>query len=251
MQLNKLVAFLDRELEIARFRDDSHNGLQVANSGRVTRVCLGVDATLPFFEKAADCGADLVICHHGLSWGDSLKRITGLNHRLLSFLMAHDMALWACHLPLDAHPRLGNNARLARALGVRKLQPAFVYHGQPIAVRGVLPRPVPFHTFRQRVQQVVGNEVRALDFGKPRVRTVGIVSGGAPDQIHEAIEMGLDVYVTGEYNLTAYNLAVQEGMNAVFAGHYATEKFGVQAVGELIHKRFGLPATFVDLKIAY
>jgi len=251
MQLNRLVSFLDRELDISLFSDDSHNGLQVANSGRVTRVCLGVDATLPFFEKAAACGADLAICHHGLSWGDSLKRITGLNHRLLSFLLEHDMALWACHLPLDAHLRLGNNARLAMALGLRSRQAAFVYHGQKIGIRGVLPHAMPFPAFREHVRRVVGNDVRALDFGKDMVRTVGIVSGGGPSQIGEAIELGLDVYLTGESNLHAYNLAAQEGINAVFAGHYATEKFGVQAVGERIRRRFGLPAAFVDMGIEF
>ena len=251
MQLARLVSALDKELEIDRFTDDSHNGLQVANAGRVTKICLGVDATLPFFERAAACGADLVICHHGLSWGDSLKRITGLNHRLLSFLMEHDMALWACHLPLDAHPHLGNNARLAAALGLRTRQPCFVYHGQKIGVRGTLPRPLPFADFLKRVEQVVGGHVRSLDFGRPAVRTVGIVSGGAPSQIAEAIEMGLDVYLTGESNLHAYNLAAQERINAVFAGHYATERFGVQAVGTWVRRRFGLPAAFVDLAIPY
>ena len=251
MQLDRLVSFLDRELCIAKFSDHSHNGLQVANAGRVTRVCVGVDATLPFFEKAVACGADLVICHHGLSWGDSLKRITGLNRRLLAYLLEHDLALWACHLPLDAHPQLGNNAQLAMALGLRARQPAFDYHGQLIGVRGELPRPMSFPAFQKRVQQIVGNEVRALDFGKPLVRQVGIVSGGAPSEIAEAIELGLDVYVTGESNLVAYNLAVQQGINAVFAGHYATEKFGVQAMGDLIRRRFRLPVAFVDMGITY
>jgi len=251
MQLNKLVSHLDQKLEIARFSDHSNNGLQVANSGRVTRVCVGVDATLPFFEQAVACGADLVICHHGLSWGDSLKRITGLNHRLLSFLLRHDVARWACHLPLDAHLQLGNNARLAMALGLRSRAAAFDYHGQKIGIRGVLPRPIPFKDFQKRVQAVVGNDVRALDFGPALVRKVGIVSGGAPSEIAEAIELGLDVYVTGESSLRAYNLADQEGINAIFAGHYSTEKFGVLAVGEWIHRRFGLPVEFVDMGIAY
>lgn len=251
MQLDTLVSFLDRELAIADFTDDSHNGLQVANAGRVKRVCVGVDATLPFLEQAAASGADLAICHHGLSWGDSLRRITGLNHRLLSFLLEHNLALWACHLPLDAHPRLGNNACLAKALGLRCRQAAFMYHGQTIGVRGTLPRPLPFREFRERVRQVVGNEVRALAFGSSVVRTVGIVSGGGASQIGEAIEMGLDVYLTGESSLQAYNLAVQERINAVFAGHYATEKLGVQAVGKRIRQQFGLPVAFVDLGVTY
>ncbi len=251
MQLDKLVSFLDRELAIAKFKDDSHNGLQVANSGRVTKVCVGVDATLPFFEKAAACGADLAICHHGLSWSDSLKRITGLNYRLLSFLLKHDLALWACHLPLDAHPQLGNNACLARALGLRACRPAFDYHGQMIGVCGALPQPVLFTVFQKLVARVVGNEVRVLDFGRRTVRTVGIVSGGGASQIDQAAELGLDVYVTGESNLYAYNLARQEDLNAVFAGHYATEKCGVQAVGRLLRRRFGLPVEFVDMGIVY
>ena len=108
--------FLDRELHVTDFKDSSNNGLQVDNSGRVGRVCCGVDASLEFFEAAQRRGADMLICHHGLSWNDSLKRITDLNYRKIAFLMRHDMALYACHLPLDAHPRYGNNAVLARML---------------------------------------------------------------------------------------------------------------------------------------
>ena len=252
MQMDRLVAALDRELRIGKFTDDSNNGLQVGNSGRVTKVCLGVDATLPFFEEAAARGADLAICHHGLSWGDSLKRITGHNHRLLSFLLAHDLAVWACHLPLDAHPRLGNNACLAKALGLRSCKPCFAYHGQTIGVRGMLPRPVSFDVFRKRVQRAVGGgEVRALDFGRDPVRSVGIVSGGGASQITEAVSAGVDVYVTGEPALHAYNVAVQEKINAVFAGHYATERFGVRAVGAWIHRRFGLPVSFVEMGVPF
>ncbi len=250
--LGRLVSHLDRELAIAKFKDDSNNGLQVENSGRVTRVCLGVDATLPFFEKAAAAGADLVICHHGLSWGDSLKRITGLNRRLIGFLIEHDMALWACHLPLDAHPRLGNNARLAHALGLTRCQPAFIYHGQTIGVRGVLPRAMSFEQCQRRVQQAVGGgAVRALPFGKSTVRSVGIVSGGGASNIAEAVGHKLDVYLTGEPTLYAYNLAAQEKINALFAGHYATERFGVQAVGAWIKQRTGLPVSFVEMGIPY
>lgn len=251
MQLETLVGTLDRELRIGAFSDDSNNGLQVANAGRVTRVCTGVDATLPFFERAAAARADLVICHHGLSWGDSLKRITGLNRRLVEFLLSHDLALWACHLPLDAHPRLGNNARLAAMLGLKERRPCFAYHGQTIGVRGVLPSAVPFAAFQQRVQRVTGEEPRALPFGKPTVRSVGIVSGGGASQIAEAIALGLDVFLTGETTLSSYNLAEQERINAVFAGHYATERPGVQAVGDWIRRRWKLPVAFIDLAIPF
>jgi len=251
MRIEPLVAALDRELNIAGWTDDSINGLQIANSGRVTKIAAGVDATLPFFERAIACGANLAICHHGLSWGDSLKRITGLNYKRLSFLMRHDLAVWACHLPLDAHPRLGNNVCLARALGLQAQKPFGVYHGQMIGIRGRLAKAESPAAFQKRVARVVGNEARLLAFGKPVIRTVGIISGGGASQITDAVAEGLDAFVTGEPTLSAYNIAVQERIHAVFAGHYATERFGIRAVGEWIQRRFHLPVEFIDMGITY
>jgi dinuclear metal center YbgI/SA1388 family protein len=252
LPLATLVARLDRELALTRFQDNSHNGLQVASRpGRVRRVCVGVDATLPFFEAAVERGADLLIVHHGLSWGDSLKRITGLNHRLISFLMEHDLALWACHLPLDAHPRLGNNAQLAQVLGLRRCRPFGDYHGQPIGVQGALPRALPLEAFCDRIRSRVNPASRVLPFGRKMVRTVGIVSGGGCDAVPEAVSAGLDVFVTGEPVLWAYHVAQQEQLNAVFAGHYATETFGVRAVAAMIRRRYGVPADFIDLHVPF
>jgi dinuclear metal center YbgI/SA1388 family protein len=257
MELKKLVAALDAEMGLDgadRFHDDSNNGLQVANgSGRVTKIALGVDATLPFFERAVEAGADLAIVHHGISWGSSLKRITNLNYRMVSYLMRNDLALWACHLPLDAHPKLGNNAQLAQALGLRQQKPFGEYHGVAIGVRGSFAKPLTRAAFFERVRRVTGNSaaMKTLEFGRATVRTVGVISGGAPSQVVDAIAAGLDAYITGESNLSAYNRALQDGINVAFAGHYATETFGVKAVGALIQKRFKLPVKFVDFKIPY
>lgn len=251
MEANTITAFLDWELHIAAFQDDSHNGLQVANSGRVSRVCAGVDASMEFFRKAAECKADLLVCHHGLSWGDSLKRITGLNYRRIKFLLDHDMALYACHLPLDAHPRLGNNARICRALGLRGLKPFGRYHGTEIGFRGTLPRAVPYADFKERARAVFGNMAGTMDFGPERVRTVAVISGGAADEIVQAGEAGVDVYVSGEPKLAAYSLAQEYGINALFGGHYATEVFGVKAVADLLRRRFSLHAEFLDMRIRY
>ncbi len=193
IKLDQVVNFLNRELRLDAYRDDSHNGLQVANSGEVTRVCCGVDASLPFFEAAAAAGANLLICHHGLSWGDSLKYITGLNYRLIRFLVEHDMALWACHLPLDAHAKYGNNACIARELGLRKIAPFCSYHGQIIGWRGELPRALARARFYALVRRVVGGEARTMDFGPAAIRRVGIVSGGAAAEVAQAAEAGLDV----------------------------------------------------------
>ena len=249
--LEKIVTFLDRELDIKAFADESHNGLQVENSGQIARVCVGVDASLAFFEEAAKRKADMVICHHGLSWGDSLKRISGINYRRLKFLLDHDMALYACHLPLDAHPRLGNNAQLAKALGVRRLKPFGLYHGIPVGFCGSLPEAMPYAAFKSRVQRVIGNMVGAMDFGKRMVRTVAVVSGGGAALIEEAGQKGMDVYLSGEPALMAYHLAQEYKINAIFSGHYATEMFGVKALARLLSSRFGLKTEFIAMGIRF
>ena len=249
--LQTIASFLDRELDVADWPDASHNGVQVENSGRVRRVCCGVDASMDFFEQAARRRADLLVCHHGLSWGDSLKRITGLNYRRLKFLLEHDMALYACHLPLDAHPRLGNNAGIAKGLSLQKRKPFGLYNGREIGIRGELPRRTAFATLVKRVQALLGQAVAVMDFGKTTVRTVGVISGGAADEIAEAAALGLDVYISGEPKLTAYHLAREHGIHAIFGGHYATEVFGVRALADLLARRCAVQAEFIDMNVPY
>jgi dinuclear metal center YbgI/SA1388 family protein len=248
--LQSIVALLDHELDIP-FADGSHNGLQVQNAGKVRKVCTGVDASLPFFEQAAARGADLVICHHGISWGDGLKRITGLNYRRLQFLIAHNIALYASHLPLDAHPKYGNNACLARALGLRQLRPWADYKGSKVGIRGALPAPICLAEFAKRVETVVGNKAHVMAYGKNMVRTAGMVVGGGALGLDYAAGDGLDVYLSGEPSLHAHNTAQETGINAIFAGHYATESLGVQALGALLRRRFSLAVEHIDLRIPY
>lgn len=249
--LKRIVSFLDKELGVTDFADESHNGLQVENTGQVRRVCCGVDAGLAFFGEAQARGADLLVCHHGLSWGDSLKRITGANYERIGFLIKNDMALYACHLPLDAHPRWGNNAQICKALGLRGVRKFGVYHGVEIGFAGRLPRPMPYARFKSLVSRIMGNELRTMDFGKSTVRSVAVISGGGADQIEEAGARGIDVFLSGEPKLWAYNSAQEMGINAIFAGHYATEVFGVRALAGLLKRKFGLPAEFIDLRIPY
>ncbi|MFA5394354.1 MAG: Nif3-like dinuclear metal center hexameric protein [Candidatus Ratteibacteria bacterium] len=249
--LETIVSFLDRELSIKAFSDESHNGLQVENTGKIDRVCVGVDASLAFFKEAAKRKADLVICHHGLSWGDSLKRITGLNYRRLKFLLNNGMALYACHLPLDAHPRHGNNAQICKAFGLRNLEPFGFYHGIPIGFSGSLPKVIPYTVFKAQARSIIGNIVDTMDFGKSTVRTVAVVSGGAAAKIDEAGQKGIDVYISGEPALTAYHSAREYGINAIFAGHYATEVFGVKALARLLASRFRVKTEFLDMGIRF
>lgn len=249
--LNRIAAFLDRELRVASFPDVAHNGLQVANEGHVRRICCGVDANLEFFETARQRGADLLICHHGISWGDSLARITEAQYRRVAFLIRHNLALYAAHLPLDAHPRLGNNARIARALGLRQTKPFGLYHGIEIGRAGRLARPVAYEVFKRRVERVVGRKLRTMDFGPPTVRSVAVVSGAAPDLAEEAGRKGLDVLLTGEPSLQARTPAMEYGLNILFAGHYATEIFGVRALAGLLARRFRLPCDVIDFRVPF
>lgn len=246
-----LATRLDQIMAVEQFRDASWNGLQVANSGRIDKICAGVDASLPFFEAAVAQGAGMVICHHGISWGTSLARITGLNYRLVSFLLRHDVALWACHLPLDAHPVHGNNAVLARLLGLRQRRSFADYNGQLIGICGELPQAIAFEVFAEQVRRKVNPQAAVHPFGKEQIKRVGVVSGGAASEVAEAVKEGLDAYITGEPSLEGYNRALQEEINVIYAGHYATEVFGVQALLRVIQKKFALTGTFVPLPAVY
>lgn len=252
MNCNEIAALLDRELRLSAFSDVSNNGLQIENEGPVTRVATAVDASLETFEAAAARGAQMLLVHHGLSWGNSLARITGVNRRLVAAALRHNLAVYAAHLPLDAHPRLGNNAQLALALGLTRVRPFMDYHGQTIGCAGLLPEPLTRDAFERRVREAVRpRRVERFDFGAPLLRTVGICSGGAPEGIAQAAREGLDVYLCGEANLVAYNLARDWGANALFAGHYATERFGVRALGEWLAKETDLPVEFIDFDLPY
>ncbi len=247
-----LAQLLDDKLHLEAFRDASNNGLQIENEGEITHLATAVDASLETFEAAVAHGAQMVLVHHGLSWGNSLARITGLNRKLVHYALAHNLAVYACHLPLDAHPTLGNNAQLARALNLQNVRPFMDYHGQKIGFAGTFPHPLSREAVLQKVTEVV-NPVRIerFDYGKPTIQTVGICSGGAPEGVEAAAREGLDLYLCGEANLVAYNLAKQWEINALFAGHYATERFGVRALGEWVQQTTAIPTTFIDFNLPY
>ena len=252
MKKTELLAALADKMAIDSFEDYSNNGLQV-DSRRIDirKVVVGVDATLPFFKAAAEAGADLVICHHGISWGDSLRRLTGLNYELVKFLMDHDIALWACHLPLDAHPELGNNAGICAVLGLVDRKPFGEYHGRKIGFSGRLPTPMPRNAFANLVRGKIGRNLHAALFGPETIESVGVVSGGAADMAGQAADEGLDAYLDGEINHTAYILCQQRGLNLFAAGHYATERFGVRALGEWIGRAFGIEQQFIDFDLPW
>lgn len=244
--LPDIVNRLHVELALADFPDDSSsNGLQFQGSDKVRKVAVSVDACLPAIDEAVRQGADMLIVHHGLIWGGGLKSVGGGLKKKLAALFEADMSLYACHLPLDAHPKLGNNASILKALGARIRAPFGKYHGRAIGYWGSLPRSVPLEAFRKRVDAVSRGSCRMAGFGGP-VRNIAVVSGGGAGSVPEMEGTRIDTFLTGEPSHTAWLQAEEMGKNLIFAGHYATETFGVMAVARWIETKFGLRTVFID-----
>ncbi len=247
MEREALVDYLDELLEVASIEDRSNNGLQVEGVRTVERVAFAVDASLAAFEAAVAAGAQLLVVHHGLFWGEPIM-LTGIHRRRIQALLAAGVSLYAVHLPLDFHSQLGNNAVLARWLGLQEAGPFGQYKGHPAGVAGSLPQTVSLNTFAARVEEALGEPViRIWPFGPSEVRRVGIVSGGAGFLLDQAAEAGVHVYLTGEMSHSAYHQAQELGLNVVFGGHYATETAGLKALADQLAREFGLETIFLDL----
>lgn len=234
-------------LELDRFAraDDSLNGLQVGRpEAPLRKVAFAVDACLETVERAREAGAQALFVHHGLFWGKPAP-IVGVMRERVAALLSADLALYAVHLPLDAHPELGNNAALARMLGLVDLEPFARSHGQYIGFKGRFEKPVTLAEEQRRVLPE-GDAARALfPFGPEALRTAAVVSGGAPFEAFEAIEQGLDLYVTGEPSHSIYHHAMEGRLSVIAAGHYATETHGVRAVAERAARELGLETVFL------
>lgn len=243
--LAEVVADLEGRLDHAEITDwpQAMNGLHLENSGKVTRIGAAVDACEATIEMALEAGVDLMLVHHGLFWGGP-QRVAGPTYRKLSRAISGDLAIFSSHLPLDLHPKLGNNALLARAMGLRKLTPFFPEKGRLIGLRSEvnLDREV----LRAKVEAAVGGPVMLVPGGPVRCRKVGVVTGGAGSEVFKAAAEGVDTFVTGEAPHWAYTAAEEQGINLILAGHYATETFGVKALAADLSKRYDLPWLFLD-----
>lgn len=257
-----ILADLDALLQPARFSDYGPNGLQVPGPHEVATVVTGVSAHVELFERAAAEGADLLLVHHGLFWGPAhpgsgTGPIDIAMKRRLKLLFDHDIALAAYHLPLDAHPEVGNNALLAKALGAERITPFAPHRGVPIGFVATLPGdgiPADGQSWQgghdsllSRVRAAVGREPLAFAYGPDQVRSVAIVTGAGTDHMPEAISLGADAFLTGEPAERAMAIAAEGSIHFIAAGHHATETFGVRALGEHLSERFGLRHVFVDV----
>lgn len=245
--IHELVAHCDALLDIHATRDFGPNGLQVEGRRPVRRIATGVSACLELFERARDGGFDAVFVHHGLFWDGMPRQITGWQYRRVAALIDNGIHLVAYHLPLDRHPELGNNVLAARGLGLYSIEPFAQYEGAPIGFRGRYPEPIPAAELVARCEKLFGQAPLAFHAGPAEIGSVGIVSGGAQRELHQAIAAGLDAYVTGEAAEWVMNLARDAGIHYLAAGHYATERLGVRALGEHLAGRFGLEHEFLDV----
>jgi dinuclear metal center YbgI/SA1388 family protein len=243
---------LDALLEPARFEDYGPNGLQVPGAPQVETVATGVSANLELFERAAAEKAQLLIVHHGLFWGTGPGPIDVALKRRLKILFDADIGLAAYHLPLDAHPELGNNALIGKALGAESLEPFALHHGEPIGFIATLSggsasEGTPAQDLFARVRELTARDPLVFDAGPPTIRRLAIVSGGGADYIADAIAAGADALLTGEPVERVMSTAREAGIHFIAAGHYATETFGVKALGEHIATHFGVRHVFLDV----
>jgi dinuclear metal center YbgI/SA1388 family protein len=247
MHLKDLTDYLDHYLSTDAFSDAAVNGLQVENTGSVNRIGLAVDACLESIVLAAEKHCDLLIVHHGLLWGAD-NRLCGHTYRRIRALIRADIALYAAHLPLDAHAEVGNNIQIAKRMALCDVRPFGTFGGSPVGVQGFLEHPIPLDESLAICTRKIGPPKTVLRFGPEQVARIGIVTGSATDAalFDEASHNGIDLLITGEPKQAAYGLAQEYGLNIFYGGHYHTETFGLRALAEHLLAHFGLPVEFIE-----
>jgi dinuclear metal center YbgI/SA1388 family protein len=249
MTLTQLDQFVRSVLPMEEFAsiDPSPNGIQVDRKNQdVRRVVTAVDASLETFRRAAEYDADVIFVHHGLFWGHE-QPLTGPHYRRVRFLIEHDIALYAVHLPLDADPAYGNNAGIAAALGLEETSCFGAYKGKEIGVSGRLREPRVISRIVADLYTDPREPISVLPFGPETIGTVGIISGGGVRELEQAIARGLDLYITGDAGHVAYHQALEAGINVIFGGHYLTETWGVKAMADAFTRELDLDARFIDI----
>ncbi len=243
--LTEIVRFTDGYLRLAEIEDypNALNGLQIENSGEVTKIGAAVDASTYTIEMAIENGVDFLIVHHGLFW-PGLRPVTGSLYQALKHALAHNLALYSAHLPLDLHPKVGNNALFAAALGLGETTPFLELKGQPAGL--LSETKLRRDELLSRLEESLGGPVRCIGAGPMETKRVGIVTGGAGGEIYAAAKEGIDTFITGEAPHWAAVAAEELGINLFLGGHYATETFGVKALAAELAEKFGVAWEFLD-----
>ncbi|MBR7887980.1 Nif3-like dinuclear metal center hexameric protein [Marinomonas sp. A79] len=246
---NEFELLLNNTLSSNRFKDYAPNGLQVEGKKDIKRVVTGVTACQALIDEAIAFQADAIVVHHGYFWKNEDPRVVGMKYRRLSALIKHDINLYGYHLPLDAHPTMGNNAGLADAIGLTQREglQAGVALEDAIGIVGVLDAPMTPEDFKILVAQAVGRDVLFEQVGDDKVQRIALCTGGAQGYIEQAVAAGADVFITGEVSEQTVHIAREMGIHFVAAGHHATERFGAQSIAEFLSVECGLEAVFADI----
>jgi len=244
MKLTELLDYTGQLLQVDRYRDYCPNGLQVAGRDEIGTIVSGVSASMELLVAAANAGADLVLVHHGYFWKGEDPCVVGIKRTRLKFLLASDINLVAYHLPLDAHPTLGNNAQLAQRLG---LQMDGTFGDQAIAAYGALTQPMSLEDLGRRVADALGRSPLVVGEADKRIGRVAWCTGAAQDYLEQAVQFGVDAFITGEVSERTVHLARESGVAFIGAGHHATERYGVQALGEHLAQRFGIKHQYIEI----
>jgi len=243
--LPEIVRYIDDYLRIREIEDwpNAVNGLQIENSGRVTKIGAAVDVSARVLTHAAKRNIDFLIVHHGLFW-PGLQPVSGGLRRQLKLALENDIALYSAHLPLDIHPKVGNNAQLAGLLGLKLTQPFLEEKGQLIGLKASVS--LPREELARRLRKALGGPIKAFNFGPKKTNTIGIITGGAGSEIDKIAREKIDTLITGEAPHWAAVAAEELGMNLLLGGHYATETFGVKALATHLSKRCNIPCAFIS-----
>lgn len=245
--LSELLEHLGQVLQPGQFRDYCPNGLQVEGRAQVTRLATGVTASQALLDESIRWGADAILVHHGYFWQGEAEPVVGMKRRRLAALLCNDVSLLAYHLPLDAHPELGNNARLGRLLGIVDQHPLQPDVPGSVGNIGLLPEALSAAQLCDLLREITGREPLHIGAAEQAVQRIAWCTGAAQSYIEAAVTAGADVFVTGEASEQTVHIAREQGIHFIAAGHHATERFGVQALGEYLENRFALKHRFIDI----
>ncbi len=245
--LRDVLALLDRTLEPGRFSDYCPNGLQVEGRAGVRKLVTGVTASQALIDAAIARGADAILVHHGYFWKGEDACVTGMKRARLKKLLDHDLSLLAYHLPLDAHPQLGNNAQLAQVLGLTIDGPLEPGNPRSIGNTALLPAPLSAQAFADHIARCLGRVPQLIAGGPAEINRIGLCTGGAQSYIDQAVALGLDAYLSGEISEPTVHAARECGIHYYACGHHATERYGIRALGEFLQRETGIEVEFVDI----
>jgi len=241
--LNEIVSYSNQLLKIQSFKDYAPNGLQVEGNPHVKHIVSGVTASLEFIEAAKQVQADAILVHHGYFWRNENPEIVGIKYRRIKALIDANISLLAYHLPLDAHPKLGNNAQLAHYLGINI---EGVMNSQGIGNIGSFEQAYDLASLSAKITSVLDHKPLVISGGKHTIKRIAWCTGGAQSYIEAAVELGADAFISGEISESTIHIAREAGIHYFAAGHHATERYGVMALGEHLQKKFNIKHSFID-----